>query len=152
MNIINAHGLRAPSHALPYDASVVLARYAAKCRRRLGMPAIADKIVTATTPWHPDILAAQAAGARMAGVDAQGRQPSGCRALTHEELRDAWPWAEHSRPGKLTEADLDRAIAAKKYSRMPLPELLLHMGAMTHDTPPTLWQRVRRAWADLLGR
>lgn len=40
------------------------------------------------------------------GVDAQGRQPSGCRAFTHAELT-RWPWEDLSRPGPLSEAELD---------------------------------------------
>lgn len=41
-----------------------------------------------------------------AGLTQQGRHPDGRRAMTHDELRH-WPWAEHSQPGKLTEAELD---------------------------------------------
>jgi len=112
-----------------------------------------------------------------AGCDQQGRELDGRRAMTHEEaarnagmgmacheattspadltpLR-AWPYAEHSRPGRLTEAELDRHNA-ERAERRPLPELLLAKGAMTAHPAPTWLERLRTAWLDFrirrLGR
>lgn len=56
-----------------------------------------------------------------------------------------WPYAEHSRPGKLTEAELDRHIA-ERAERRPLPHLLLAKGAMTAHPAPTWLERLRTAW------
>lgn len=61
--------------------------------------------------------------------------------------RHRWPWGP-ARPGPLTEAELDRANAAKACAHLPLPELLLRKGAMTAHPAPTWMQRLRKWWAD----
>jgi hypothetical protein len=95
-----------------------------------------------------EIRAVRMAGAGMACAEAT-TSPADLSPLR------TWPWGEHSRPGKLTEAELERAAEAKAISRRPLPALLLAKGAMTHE-PPTWRERLRRAWIDFrirrLGR
>lgn len=59
-----------------------------------------------------------------------------------------WPWAEHSRPGKLTERDLDAHIAAKSTApRIPrsraMPSL---MAAAPRSHPSRLRLALRRGW------
>lgn len=166
----NPHGVHAPPLDLP-DSST----HAAEFRRRMGMHRAADEVSTAPAPWHEDILAA--AGARMAGVHVsgpmpldtepglprrpyiaaglgqQGRMPSGCRAMTHEELRH-FPWGEHSRPGGLTAAEIDRHVKAKMDHR-PLGRILLDTGAVTWHRSgkprPSLKRRICAAVADRLA-
>lgn len=59
-----------------------------------------------------------------------------------------WPWAEHSRPGKLTERDLDAHIAAKSTApRIPrsraMPTL---MASAPRSQPSRLRLALRRSW------
>lgn len=64
-----------------------------------------------------------------------------------------WPYAEHSRPGKLTEAEIMRHNAEK--NAPPLGALLLRTGAVTWHRSgkpaPTRLQRIKGAAADMLA-
>lgn len=151
----NVHGLRAPLAALPADALEVLARYRAKCRRRLSLHPVADDVATMPASWQEDIWAVRIAAAGLVGVYASGPMPLPEEPwhLPHMKAH-SWPWGEHSRPGPLTEATIDRHVKAKMDHRS-LGKILLDTGAMTwHRSgkpPPTLAQRVKGAAADRLA-
>lgn len=98
----------------------------------------------------PDLCAGAAAA--MADAEAAGARMGMACAETTTQPADlaplrTWPYAEHSRPGKLTEAELDRHIA-ERHERRPLPHLLLAKGAMTAHPAPTWLERLRKWWKD----
>lgn len=58
-----------------------------------------------------------------------------------------WPWAEHSRTGKLTERDLDAHIAAKSTApRIPRRAMPSLMAAAPRSRPSRLRLALRRGW------
>lgn len=79
-----------------------------------------------------------------AGCDQQGRMPAGRGAMTHEELR-SWPWGGLSRPGLLTEAELDQHNH-EMHPRSNFGELLFFGGAVSRHRGRGLLERLRRAW------
>ncbi len=70
------------------------------------------------TPGHDDAhrKGQMAGAAAVYALESCGFENPHCIELKREDVTHKvrlWPWAEHSRPGKLTERDLDAHIAAK---------------------------------------
>ena len=132
---------RCASPDLCAGANAAMTDAARECRRQLRA--------------EPELM-----GARMGMACAATTQPADLAPLR------AWPWAEHSRPGKLTEAELiqhnkERDVAyhgickvncggtgcpAPTVYRNPEPAIFGQAGAVLYRPAPTWLERLRTAW------